>query len=59
MDYPVGRCAQFNPPELILGGRCLLDEFGLLVLRLAEVLHHFGTKVMVDFDDLKLGLADL
>ena len=53
------RRAQLDPLELVLGRRDALLELGDLALRLAQVLEHLGAEILVELDDLQLGLADL
>ncbi len=53
------RGPQVDAPELILGGDHLLLELGALALGLAQILQHVGAEVLVELDDLQVGLADL
>ena len=53
------RRAQVDALELVLGRRDPLLELGDLALRLAQILEHLGAEILVELDDLQLGLADL
>ena len=59
MDVTGLRRAQVDALELVLGRRDPLLELGDLALRLAHILEHLGAEILVDLDDLQLGLADL
>ena len=59
MDHSRRRRAHFDPVELVPRGDAALDQFGFLALRLAKFLDDIGAKILIEADDLKLGLADL
>ena len=59
MDDAGLRRADIDALELVLGRRHALLELGDLALRLAQVLEHLGAEILVELDDLQLGLADL
>ena len=57
--HAVLRRADIDPPQLVLGGHLALDEFADLVVGLAQILGDVADHVLVDLDDLQLGLGDL
>ena len=59
MDHARRRRAYFDAVEQVPRGDAALDQFGFLALRLAKFLDDFGAKILIEPDDLKLGLADL
>ncbi len=58
-DHAVLRRADVDPPQLVFGGDLALDEFADLVVGLAQILGDVADHVLVDLDDLQLGLGDL
>jgi len=59
LDDAVLRRADVDAAELVLGGDLAFDQFADLVLGLAQVLGDLAHHVLVDLDDLQLGLGDL
>ena len=59
VDHAGSRRADFDAVEQIARGDAAFDQFGFLALGLAEILDDVGAKILIDTDDLKLGLADL
>ena len=53
------RRADVDAAQLILGGDLALDELADLVVGLAQILGDLADHVLVDLDDLQLGLGDL
>src|SRR5712664_4666153 len=58
MDNPRSRRAELDPLDNITGRDATLFEFGFLALRLAELLDHVGTKILIELYNLKLGFAN-
>ena len=59
MHHAALRRADVDALELVFGGDFLLDEFGGLAANVGEVLADLGAHVLVDLQDLDLGLGDL
>src|SRR5712691_506673 len=53
------RRPDLDPAELILRGSSLLPELGDLGIRVAEIVEHSRLEILVELEDLELGLADL
>src|SRR4051812_5524414 len=51
--------ADVDTAKLVLGGDLALDHFADLVVGLAQILGDLADHVLVDLDDLELGLGDL
>src|SRR3954453_20860815 len=57
--HAVLRRADVDAAQLVLGGDLALDHFADLVVGLAQILGDLADHVLVDLDDLELGLGDL
>ena len=57
--HAVLRRADVDALELILGRDLALDEFADLAVDLAHLLGDLAAQILVDLDDLQLGLGDL
>src|SRR4051812_11703788 len=57
--HAVLRRADVDAAKLVLGGDLALDHFADLVVGLAQILGDLADHVLVDLDDLELGLGDL
>src|SRR6266702_2959056 len=57
--HAVLRRADVDAAKLILGGDLALDQFADLVVGLAQILGDLADHILVDLDDLELGLGNL
>src|SRR5262252_2477392 len=53
------RGTNIDAHELVLGGDLALDQLGHLALDLAQLLRDLASQLLIDLDDLELGLGDL
>ena len=59
MNNSVRWRAQIDTLEQIVRGNRFLDKLSLFVLSFAQILHHFGAKILIDPHGLQLRFADL
>ena len=59
MDDPALRRADIDALQLVLGRNTTFHKLGVFCLNLAQLLHHLGAHVVINLDNLQLGLGDL
>ena len=59
MHHPTLRRTDVDALELVFGGDLLFNQFGGLAANVREVLADLGAHVLIDLQDLDLGLGDL